>query len=71
MWPFCFGVEQIVAQHNARSLHKSKVANKNLNWKMSQENIPTISDTYVRSNVPLELMNQTKDTSDYLWYITR
>jgi len=65
-----YNTQTIVAQHNARSLHKSKVANKNLNWKMSQENIPTISDTYVISNVPLELMNQTKDTSDYLWYIT-
>ncbi|KAF8406609.1 hypothetical protein HHK36_008698 [Tetracentron sinense] len=65
-----YNTQTIVSQHNSRSYRKSKVANKNLQWKMSHENIPTISEVPIRSKSPLELMNLTKDTTDYLWYTT-
>ncbi|XP_043714479.1 beta-galactosidase 13-like [Telopea speciosissima] len=65
-----YNTQTIVAQHNERGFRVSEVANTNLHWQMSQEKVPTISDASVRSTTPLELMNQTKDTSDYLWYTT-
>ncbi|KAF8410413.1 hypothetical protein HHK36_002942 [Tetracentron sinense] len=65
-----YNTQRVVSQHSARSFHKSKVANENLQWKMSQENIPTIGEVPIRSTSPLELMNLTKDTSDYAWYTT-
>ncbi|XP_042495607.1 beta-galactosidase 11-like [Macadamia integrifolia] len=65
-----YNTQTIVSQHNARSFRVSEVANRNHHWQMSQEKVSTIIDATVRSTTPLELMNQTKDTSDYLWYTT-
>ncbi|KAJ4966201.1 hypothetical protein NE237_018050 [Protea cynaroides] len=65
-----YNTQTVVAQHNARSFKVSEKAKRNFHWQMYQEKIPTISDATVRSLVPLELMNHTKDTSDYLWYTT-
>ncbi|PSS29520.1 Beta-galactosidase [Actinidia chinensis var. chinensis] len=64
-----FNTQTIVAQHNARSFHPSKKANK-LKWEMSQESIPTIEELSVKYKSPLELYAFTKDTSDYAWYST-
>lgn len=66
-----YNTRQIVAQHSSREYKRSKVANKNLQWKMTRENIPIMSDTSLTSKSPLELMSTTKDTTDYLWYTTR
>lgn len=38
---------------------------------MYSEAIPKFRKTKVRTKQPLEQYNQTKDTSDYLWYTTR
>lgn len=65
-----YNTQTIVAQHNARSYHQSKIANKNLLWEMSQENVPIINDCPIKSQSPMELMSTTKDTTDYLWYTT-
>ncbi|KAJ4962348.1 hypothetical protein NE237_022287 [Protea cynaroides] len=65
-----YNTQTIVSQHNSRNYRVSKVANRNLRWQMSQEKVPTIKHAPIKSITPLELMNQTKDTSDYLWYTT-
>ncbi|XP_058086698.1 beta-galactosidase 11-like [Magnolia sinica] len=62
---------EVTSQHNARGYHLVKESHKDKEWKMHQEKIPTISDTYIRSMALLELMNLTKDRTDYLWYILR
>ncbi|KAK6924521.1 Beta-galactosidase, beta-sandwich domain [Dillenia turbinata] len=62
---------QVVAQHNVRTFHRSKKANKNFQWQMAQEKVPTYRDTPDRQKRPQELIFMTKDTSDYLWYTTR
>ncbi|XP_021900379.1 beta-galactosidase 13-like [Carica papaya] len=63
-----FNTATIVAQHNSRSYHESEKANKNLNFEMYSENIPTrLSDVNV---IPHELFGLTKDVSDYAWYTT-
>ncbi|XP_043697518.1 beta-galactosidase 11-like isoform X2 [Telopea speciosissima] len=65
-----YNTQTVIAQHNSRSFKVSEKANSNLRWEMSREPIPTIKDAVVKHLTPLELMNQTKDTSDYLWYTT-
>ncbi|KAI4325420.1 hypothetical protein MLD38_030823 [Melastoma candidum] len=65
-----YNTRQVVAQHSSREYQRSKVANRNLQWEMTRENIPTTSDTTLTSKSPLELMTTTKDTSDFLWYTT-
>ncbi|CAA6663225.1 unnamed protein product [Spirodela intermedia] len=64
--------QRVNAQHSARTYHVSKEANKKHGhgWKMYQEAVPTFSRTSIRANGPMELMNLTKDTTDYLWYST-
>ncbi|KAJ0974228.1 hypothetical protein J5N97_016193 [Dioscorea zingiberensis] len=37
---------------------------------MHQEKIPSFRETLIRSRTPLELIDLTKDTTDYAWYIT-
>ncbi|XP_058106157.1 beta-galactosidase 11-like isoform X2 [Magnolia sinica] len=65
-----FNTQRITSQHNARGYHPVKESHRDREWKMHQEKIPRISDTYIRSMAPLELMNLTKDRTDYLWYTT-
>ncbi|XP_057966485.1 beta-galactosidase 11-like [Malania oleifera] len=65
-----YNTQKIVAQHSARNFKRSKLANKNLKWEMSQESIPTTNEVPVNSNTPIELYGLTKDTSDYAWYTT-
>nr|DAD41658.1 TPA_asm: hypothetical protein HUJ06_015981 [Nelumbo nucifera] len=66
-----FNTQNVVSQHNSRSYKISKRANKNLEWEMYHEKIPIIDESPVKYKNPLELMNQTKDRSDYLWYTTK
>ncbi|KAK1305346.1 Beta-galactosidase 11 [Acorus calamus] len=65
-----FNTQRVNAQHNARTFHVSKEANRNADWKMYQEDVPKLSDSAIRAMEPLELLNITKDTTDYLWYTT-
>ncbi|KAF6166452.1 hypothetical protein GIB67_038189 [Kingdonia uniflora] len=66
-----YNTQNVVSQHNARNFRKSKNANKDRKWVMSQDVIPTIGDCHVKEQSTMELFNQTKDISDYLWYTTR
>ncbi|CAI9115401.1 OLC1v1016300C1 [Oldenlandia corymbosa var. corymbosa] len=40
-------------------------------WSEFKEDVPEFEETSLRSNSLLEHMNVTKDSTDYLWYITR
>ncbi|RWW37753.1 hypothetical protein BHE74_00057093 [Ensete ventricosum] len=40
-------------------------------WQMFVEQPPSVQDTSVKALGPQELVNMTKDTTDYLWYATR
>ncbi|XP_039014932.1 beta-galactosidase 13-like [Hibiscus syriacus] len=64
-----FNTNQITAQHNARNFARSEVANKDFNWEMYREVPPTEG----QQKYPgfLEHWITTKDTTDYLWYITK
>ncbi|KAJ0969946.1 hypothetical protein J5N97_022823 [Dioscorea zingiberensis] len=66
-----FNTQRVNAQHNARTYRPSKEANKGSSWQMYQESIPSYSKTSLKSMTPLELMDLTKDTTDYAWYITK
>ena len=66
-----YNTQTVVAQHNARTFHKSKNANKDIKWEMSKEEVPTVDDSPIKYKEPLELLGLTKDTTDYLWYTTR
>ncbi|XP_058086697.1 beta-galactosidase 11-like [Magnolia sinica] len=57
---------EVTSQHNARGYHLVKESHKDKEWKMHPGKIPTISDTCIRSTALLELMNLTKDRTDYL-----
>ncbi|KAJ0974224.1 hypothetical protein J5N97_016189 [Dioscorea zingiberensis] len=65
-----FNTQRVNAQHNARTFHTSKDANEGNTWVMHQEKIPSFRETLIRSRTPLELIDLTKDTTDYAWYIT-
>ncbi|CAA6655989.1 unnamed protein product [Spirodela intermedia] len=65
-----YNTQRVNSQHNTRTYHLAKEANRNQDWKMYQESIPTVGQTHIKANQPLELMNLTKDTTDYLWYAT-
>lgn len=64
-------MEKVNAQHNARTIHISKEANKNKAWVMHKEAIPSFRRTPIKSKTPLELIDLTKDTTDYAWYTTK
>ncbi|KAI3913963.1 hypothetical protein MKW98_010775 [Papaver atlanticum] len=66
-----YNTQTVVAQHNARTFHKSERANRDVKWEMTREIIPTVDDAKIKYIEPLELLAQTKDTTDYLWYTTR
>ncbi|KAJ8766980.1 hypothetical protein K2173_012488 [Erythroxylum novogranatense] len=63
-----FNTMTIVSQHNSRNFVRSENANKNLQWEMWSETIP--SQLPVTSKTPLELYSLTKDQTDYAWYTT-
>lgn len=62
---------QVNSQHNARTFDAGKATKENNQWQMYTEQIPTSRDANVSAKGPLELLNMTKDTTDYLWYTTR
>jgi hypothetical protein len=47
------------------------IANKLLKWTMVKEMIPTPNVSQHKPMEPLEHFSTTKDTTDYLWFITR
>ncbi|RVW38626.1 Beta-galactosidase 13 [Vitis vinifera] len=65
-----YNTQRVVAQHNARNFVKSKIANKNLKWEMSQEPIPVMTDMKILTKSPMELYTFLKDRSDYAWFVT-
>ncbi|CAL9081441.1 unnamed protein product [Musa acuminata var. zebrina] len=65
-----FNSQQVNSQHNARTFDVAKATKENNQWQMYTERIPTSRDANVSAKGPLELLNLTKDTTDYLWYTT-
>jgi hypothetical protein len=65
-----FSRKRFVSQFNPRNYKKSKVANK-LQLTMVKEIIPTPDVSQLKSREPLEHFSATKDTTDYLWFMTR
>ncbi|KAH0451883.1 hypothetical protein IEQ34_019182 [Dendrobium chrysotoxum] len=66
-----FNTQRINAQHNSRSFTPVEEVRKKRKWKMYKDYLPRYQDQgIVRNYEPLELMNMTKDTTDYLWYTT-
>ncbi|GKV20944.1 hypothetical protein SLEP1_g30987 [Rubroshorea leprosula] len=63
-----YNTQTIVAQHNARNFIRSEIANKNLDWKINKQKLP--SQFPLMSKEPFELYSLTKDTTDYAWYST-
>ncbi|URD76280.1 beta-galactosidase [Musa troglodytarum] len=62
--------QRVNTQHNARTFNPAKEASKNNKWQMYVEQPPSVRDTSVKTKGPQELVNMTKDTTDYLWYAT-
>uniref|UniRef100_A0A0E0IN08 Beta-galactosidase n=1 Tax=Oryza nivara TaxID=4536 RepID=A0A0E0IN08_ORYNI len=65
-----YNTKRVFVQHSERSFHTTDETSKNNVWEMYSEAIPKFRKTKVRTKQPLEQYNQTKDTSDYLWYTT-
>ncbi|KAJ8490304.1 hypothetical protein OPV22_012025 [Ensete ventricosum] len=65
-----FNSQRVNAQHNARTFDVAKESSMKNQWQMYTDLIPTLRHASVISKGPLELMNLTKDTTDYLWYTT-
>ncbi|XP_010468659.1 PREDICTED: beta-galactosidase 13-like [Camelina sativa] len=63
-----YNTAEIVSHHTARNYMKSKKANKNFDFKVFTETVPSKikGDSYV----PVELYGLTKDETDYGWYTT-
>ncbi|KAK6282884.1 hypothetical protein POUND7_016709 [Theobroma cacao] len=63
-----YNTQMITAQHNTRNFVRSATANKNFNWQMYKEYVPTQLGSMTKE--PMELYELTKDTTDYAWYTT-
>ncbi|OMO74496.1 hypothetical protein CCACVL1_16661 [Corchorus capsularis] len=63
-----YNTQMITAQHNARNFVRSQTANKNFNWQMYQEFVPTQLGSM--SKEAMELYGLTKDKTDYGWFTT-
>lgn len=63
-------MEQVVAQHNLRRFKPAEKSNKNLEWQMYQEKVPSMKDATSTNESPMEHMGLAKDTTDYVWYLT-
>ncbi|GMI73372.1 beta-galactosidase 13 [Hibiscus trionum] len=64
-----YNTQMITSQHNSRNFVRSANANKNFNWEMYIEVLPTESEDVKPE--PRELFDLTKDTTDYAWYTTK
>ncbi|XP_020572705.1 beta-galactosidase 16-like [Phalaenopsis equestris] len=66
-----FNTAKVSAQYGTRSAKAVEHFNQASRWKVAEEKIPTSdSSTWVRNGL-IEQMAATKDSTDYLWYITR
>ncbi|XWS62646.1 hypothetical protein CRYUN_Cryun06bG0028500 [Craigia yunnanensis] len=64
-----YNTHMITSQHNSRNFVRSEIANKNFSWERYREVSPT--ELGSMTNLPLELYELTKDTTDYAWYTTK
>ncbi|WOK94685.1 hypothetical protein Cni_G03390 [Canna indica] len=65
-----YNTQRVNSQHNSRTFNEAKETQKNNQWEMFKEKPPTFKRSSVRAKGIMELINMTKDTSDYLWYTT-
>ncbi|KAL5752456.1 hypothetical protein ACOSQ2_022963 [Xanthoceras sorbifolium] len=65
-----YNTQTMSAQHSSRNYHKSEIANRDLQWEIFRDNVPTRDESPIKEISPRELWSVTKDTSDYLWYTT-
>ncbi|KAG6472356.1 hypothetical protein ZIOFF_069816 [Zingiber officinale] len=65
-----YNTQKVTCQHNSRKFHVPNEPRKNNQWQIYMEHIPQMRDTHVIARETLELLDTTKDTSDYLWYTT-
>ncbi|XP_057795715.1 beta-galactosidase 16 [Salvia miltiorrhiza] len=63
-----FNTAKVSTEYNTRTREAAVKLNSPLIWQELDEVIAVYDDTSLRSNILLEQMNTTKDTSDYLWY---
>ncbi|KAH6800010.1 beta-galactosidase 16, partial [Perilla frutescens var. hirtella] len=66
-----FNTAKVSTEHSTRSRKQAVKLESAETWQEFNEVIAVLDDTSFRSNLLLEQMNTTKDTSDYLWYTTR
>ncbi|XP_077231019.1 beta-galactosidase 11-like [Tasmannia lanceolata] len=65
-----YNTQRINTQHNARNYVLRDESNRNMHWTMFQEKIPKLKQSPIKTEGPMDHLNMTKDTSDYLWYTT-
>lgn len=63
-------MEQVSAQHNLRRYQPAEETNKNWEWQMYQEKVPTVEDSTINKDSPIEHNVLAKDTTDYVWFLT-
>ncbi|XXG40332.1 hypothetical protein AAC387_Pa01g1076 [Persea americana] len=65
-----FNTHQVSAQHNLRRYQPAEETNKNWEWQMYQEKVPTVEDSTINKDSPIEHNVLAKDTTDYVWFLT-
>ncbi|XP_038709299.1 beta-galactosidase 16-like [Tripterygium wilfordii] len=63
-----FNTAKVNVQYSTRTMVTRMKFDAVDRWAELKEDVPYFDDTSLRTNVLLEQMNATKDTSDYLWY---
>ncbi|XP_058090936.1 beta-galactosidase 13-like [Magnolia sinica] len=66
-----FNTQKVLSQHNSRVYQLADESNKDMEWKMYQDQVPNINHCSLKHPAHLEHINVSKDTSDYVWYTTR
>ncbi|KAI0531014.1 hypothetical protein KFK09_000563 [Dendrobium nobile] len=66
-----FNTAKVSAQYGTRSAKTVESFNQASRWKVEMEKIPTTDSSTWVENELLEQMAATKDSTDYLWYLTR
>lgn len=64
-------LEQVSTKYGTRSMKAGQKLNSPDIWEEYGEAIPNFDETSFRTNMLVEHMSTTKDTSDYLWYTFR
>ncbi|KAF5467938.1 hypothetical protein F2P56_012142 [Juglans regia] len=66
-----FNTAKISTEYGTRSIKSGRKFDSPDIWEEYKEAIPNFDDTSLTTNILLEQMSTTKDTSDYLWYTFR